>query len=92
MTDVQQTVSTPQESTALANGLVKLFNDILAAKKSGASGVALVTDAVTSSIADLEPALAGISNESGEIKSQPIGVVEAFVIAGMQLGRQLTNK
>ncbi len=92
MTDVNQTVSTPAASTALANGLQKLFLDILAAKKGGATGLALVTEAVTLAIADLEPALATISSESAEVKAEPVGVAEAFMIAGFGVARSLTGK
>lgn len=92
MTDVQQTISTPAESTALANGLSKLVLDIIAAKKGGATGAGLVTAAVTAAIADLEGALVGISGESAEIASEPVGVAEAFAIAGFSVARTLTGK
>lgn len=92
VTDTQQTVTTPPESTALANGLAKLYMDIVAAKKGGASGTALVTAAVTASVADLEPALVGISAEAGEVSAEPVGVAEAFAIAGFTVARGLTGK
>lgn len=92
MPDVSQTVTTPPESTLLANGLTKLYSDIVAAKKSGATGSGLVTAAVTAAIADLEPALVGIGGESAEVSAEPVGVAEAFAIAGFNLARQLTGK
>lgn len=92
MTDVQQTVSTPAEATLLANGLVKLYQDIMAAKASGASGTALITAAVAASIADLGNAMGGLTNIGSEVSAEPIGVAEAFVIAGINLARDLSNK
>lgn len=92
MTDVSQTISTPAESTLLANGILKVFADILAAKKAGASGAGLVTAAVTASIADLEAPLVGIGAEAGEMAAEPLGVAEAFMLAGVQFARLMTGK
>lgn len=92
MTDVQVSVPEPQESAALAQGLQKVFLDIVAAKKAGLTGVALATAAVTASIADLEPALTGIAGLSGEMAAEPIGVAQAFTNAGFGVARVLTGK
>lgn len=92
MADTQVQVSLPAETAALSQGLQKLFLDIVAAKKSGATGAALVTDAVTATIADLEGALAGIGGLSGEIAAEPVGVAEAFAIAGFGVVRALSGK
>lgn len=92
MPDTQVSVSLPAESAALAGGLQKLFLDILAAKNGGATGVALVTAAVTAAIADLEPALAGVGALAGEAAAEPVGVAEAFALAGFAVVRALSNK
>lgn len=92
MTDVNESVAVPPGSSALANGLAKLFTDILAAKKSGLTGVALITAGVTSAIADLEPALVSIGTVESEVVAEPIGVAEAFALAGFQVARTLTGK
>jgi len=92
MTDVQEQVSVPADSSGLANALAKLATDLVAAKKSGATGVALVTDAVSLAIADLAGALPDAAGMSGEIAAEPIGVAEAFAIAGFQVARSLTGK
>lgn len=90
--EVQVQVSLPKESAALAQGLQKVFMDIVNAKKAGATGVALATAAVTASIADLEPAIAGIAALGDEVSAAPVGVAEAFSMAGFGVARQLTGK
>ena len=92
MTDISQTVSTPPETTALANGLANVYLAIVAAKKAGATGAALVTTAVGATIADLEAPLTGLSGLAGEISAEPVGVAEAFAIAGFTVARSLTGK
>jgi hypothetical protein len=92
MTDVEQTVSTPAASTSLANGLEKLFLDLVAAKKAGASGLALLTEAVSLAVADLEPALAGVAGVGAEVAAEPVGVAESFALAGFGVARALTGK
>jgi len=92
MTDVSQTVSTPASATSLANGVEKLLLDLIAAKKAGATGVALATEAVTLAIADLEPALSGLAGLGAEVAAEPLGVAEALALAGFGVARALTGK
>lgn len=92
MTDVAQTVSTPASSTALANGIQALILALVASKKAGLTGSALVTAAVGAAISDLEPGLAVIGGLSGEMTAEPIGVAEAFTLAGFGTVRSMTGK
>lgn len=92
MTDVSQSVSLPQESAALAGAVQSLVLAIVAAKKGGATGLALVTASVGAAVADLEPALANVGAFSSELASEPIGVAEAFSVAGFGVARALTGK
>jgi hypothetical protein len=87
--DVSQTILTPPESTALANAIQKLFLSLIAAKKAGATGAQLATDAVVLSVATIEPILAGLTGIPGEVLVEPVGVAEAFAIAGFGIARTL---
>lgn len=92
MIDVQESVAVPASASAIANALSKFAEDALAAKKSGLTGTALVAAIGASAIADLATAITAFSTVSGEVTAEPIGVAEAFVIAGIQVARSLTGK
>jgi hypothetical protein len=92
MTDVQESVSVPQDSSVIANAVAKLTQDIMAAKASGATGVALISEAVTASVTDLAAALPAVGGVGAEASAEPIGVAEAFTIAGFKVARALTGK
>lgn len=90
--EVQETVSVPADSDKLAMAVEKLVEDVMAAKASGATGVALVTDAVSAAIQDLGGALPAAGGIGTEVAEAPIGVAEAFSLAGFKLARKLSGK
>lgn len=92
MTDATQTVSVPQNSNKLAQSLAKFTADVIAAKAKGLTGVALAAELGTDAISDLAGALPAVSGIEGEAAAEPIGVAEAFTLAGFQVARQFTGK
>lgn len=91
MTDIQETVAVPQSSAALAAALGKFTQDLIAAKKSGVTGAAWIAAAAVAAV-DLEPVIGAISGIGAEVSAEPIGVAEAFTIAGFNVARALTGK
>lgn len=92
MTDVQETVSVPQGSDALAQGIRKLVVAVVTAHKTG-GGLAIEALAdVQAAIADIGPALTSAGLIGSEFSASPLGVVEAFVLAGVGAARDLTGK
>jgi hypothetical protein len=91
MTDIQESVAVPPDSSAIANALSQFVGALVTAKKSGASGAAFIASA-GAALVDLEPCIAAISGVGGEVAAEPIGVAEAFGVAGFQLARSLTGK
>jgi hypothetical protein len=92
MAEMNESVSVPEHAGKLSDALAKFVLDIIAAKKSGASGVALVAAIGSAAISDLGGALDDVTNIGGEIGSEPIGVAEAFSIAGFKVARSLSGK
>jgi hypothetical protein len=92
MTDVQQTVSTPEAATALANGLQKFILAAIAnhaaAEKSGGLAFEISAD-LTAAVAALGPVLGSLGALSDEAKTDTLGFVEAFAIAGIGTARAL---
>jgi hypothetical protein len=91
MTDVNESVAVPQNSATVANALAAFTNALLAAKKAGASGASFIA-AAGASLVDLEPCIAAIGGVGSEVGSEPLGVAEAFSIAGFQVARTQTGK
>ena len=92
MNDVALTVQVPPNTSALAQGIAALFATIIANTKGGASPLIQITEDVTAAIGDLAPALANVTAIGSEASAEPIGVAEAFSIAGFQVARSLTGK
>ena len=92
MTDTAQTVSTPPNSAALAQQLAKFTLALFAAKKAGKTGLDLAAAIGEEAFSDFSGALPEVSGAEGEVTSEPIGVAEAFAIAGFQVARSLTGK
>lgn len=92
MTDSQQTVSVPQNSYTLAQALAKFTTDVLAAKSRGLSGASLIEAIGADAISDLAGAFPSAQGAVSEASQEPIGVAEAFTLAGFQVARSLTGK
>ena len=90
--EVQESVSVPANSDKLAMSVEKLVEDIQAAKASGATGASLLTAEVSAAISDLAGALPAAGGVGAEVQAAPLGVAEAFVLAGFRLARKLTGK
>lgn len=90
--DVSQSVAVPPNSSALSQALAKFVLDCIAAQKAGGGTLAVGSKDVEAAIGDLSPALANLSAEGTEAQAEPIGVAEAFTIAGFQVARSLTGK
>jgi hypothetical protein len=91
MSDVNEAVAVPQNSSEIASALSAFIGALLAAKKAGASGAGFIAAAGVA-IADLEPCITAISGVGAEVAAEPIGVAEAFAIAGFQLARSASGK
>jgi hypothetical protein len=89
--DTQETLAVPQNADAIAESLEAFVAALIAAKKSGASGAAFIA-AAGAAIVQLEPCITAISGVGAEVAAEPLGVAEAFAIAGFKLGRAVTGK
>jgi len=87
---VQETVSVPKGSDALAQGLKKLVLAVVANHKAAAGSVLTEVSAdVTAAVADLGPVLGQLGLLSGEAKADPVGLAEAFIVAGLDATKAL---
>lgn len=88
--ETQEQVMVPQESNTLAQGLKKLVLAVLANHKAlSGSMMAEVSADVTAAVADLGPVLGGLGMLSDEMKADPLGMVEAFMVAGLDVAKVL---
>jgi hypothetical protein len=79
----------PKAAASLSDGLKKLVLAVVANHK-GAPGAALEIAAdIQEAVKDLGPALASAGMLSGEVAADPIGVAEAFAVAGFELAKGL---
>ena len=92
MTDVNEQVAVPQNSSVISQALVKLVSDLVANQKAGLTGISLVTADISATISDLVGALGSLGGVAGEFAVEPIGVAEAFAVAGFELARSLSGK
>jgi hypothetical protein len=92
MTDVQKSVSVPASSSQLADGLCALATAIIANHKAGGGAAVELSKDVVSAVGALSGPLAALANLGGEIKAEPLGVAEAFALAGFTLARTLKGE
>jgi hypothetical protein len=85
--EIDVTVKMPESSAKMSQALKKLTLDIMAAKKAGLTGAALVTAAVSAAIGDLAGALPVVG-----MLAKPFGVAKAFAVAGLDIAEELTGK
>lgn len=90
--DVEVTESVPQGSQALSDGIKKLVVAVVKNHQAGLGAVGEVSADVAEAVKDLGPALASIGLIGDELKAEPLGVAEAFAIAGFGAARELTGK
>lgn len=86
------TLSVPVASAQVGQALVKLVLDIHSVQKSGATGLALLTQEVSIAIGDLAASVGAFSQVGQEFGADPLGVAEAFTVAGFDLARKLSAK
>jgi hypothetical protein len=87
MTD--KTISLPDASDALAAAGTKLLVQIIQERKAAPGVVLEVSSDVEALIADMGPVIDKVSAVGPEIASNPLGVVEAFVVEGFEAGKQI---
>lgn len=91
MSNVQVTVSVPAESQALALAVKTLVLAIVANAKAGGGVIVEVSADVTAAVGAVVPALAGIGALGTELSTDPIGLAEAFVLAGVETAKTLAK-
>lgn len=92
MVDQAQSVSVPQDAGQVAQALAKFTLDLVAALKAGGGTLVIASEAVTLAVADLAPVIGVLAGVGAEAAAEPIGVAEAFAIAGFQVARGLNGK
>lgn len=92
MTDGNHNEVVPQSSDKVADSLAELTLAIIANHKAGGGAVVEASADVMAAVSKLSGALAAVSGVGAEISAEPIGVIEAFVLAGFKVGRTLTGK
>lgn len=91
MEQAQVTVSVPAGSKALADGIKTLVASVIAQHKAHPGGIVEIGTDIVEAVKDLGPALTKVGAIGEEVSLDPIGVGEAFAIAGFELGRELKN-
>lgn len=82
----------PQSSDKVADSLAELTLAIVANHKAGGGAVVEASADVMAAVKGLSAALGAFSGIEAEAAAEPIGVIEAFVLAGFKVGRTLTGK
>lgn len=90
---VQEQVSVPKSADGLAKAVADLAKQLVADHKAagGSLPVELSTDAIAL-VKDLQSGLAAAGGIGAELAEAPIGVAEAFTLAGFDVARSLTGK
>lgn len=92
MSDVTEQVSVPANSDALANALADLSNQLIADHKAGGGAVVEVSADAIALVKAAQGALGAAMGIGPEAKAEPLGVAEAFVLAGFKVARAQTGK
>lgn len=90
-TTVQEAVSVPAGSDALAVGVKKLLLAVVAAHKAGGGALVEIPADVAAAVSTLGPALSQVGLVGGEVAVDPIGVAEALALAGLETAKVLVG-
>jgi hypothetical protein len=92
MADVQKSVAVPSSSSGLADALCTLALAVIANHKAGGGAAVELSKDVVAAVGALSGPLTSLASLGDEVKAEPLGVAEAFALAGFQLARSLKGE